>query len=885
MVLALWAAPAVRADISVRLTQETTSPFVHEPFTMLLEVITDAPPDTPKLPTVPDLAVTSVRRLPADSARRQHSFQIELIAERAGVLTLPPFAVRAGGERASTPPLRVRVSKPRLATEMSLAVAIEPTALRVGQPATLSVTWTSAASFVRCKRLLLEIPLLADGRCEAFPLEPSVPEAQRIGIPVNDVRVFAQAADLPDGRRSLSFRYKLIPRQPCRLATRPARLLTALLTEEPEMGFSPSHFHNHFFEPTGEGEAFEEVYLLAPVPELTVRDLAETGRKACFVNVVGPCAIRTSVAPEQMIVGQPALLTVHLSDLAFARQIAELPPAALDGLRPEFQLSGEAIRETVTDHTRSFTYILRPLFAGISRVPAVVIQTFDPAEDAYRTLRGDSIPITVNASEDGAGAFTPRSDSQPPVPSQGVRHNRLDEGTMGKIDDLLEFFGRLWWVFVPLAPLVWFALRPLIRRRERCRRDPSYARAMAAWRRYRRHARRDEESAWKDYLADRLGLNAAALTADTVTEALRQRDVDADLIGQVRRRFEQKDATDYGKRPASPLKTTRHLLRKLHKATIPLALLPLLLVPTSVSASDQCPGLWAASPRLWAVSPRLWAVSLTRPPGRPKVSRSTWGVLQAIVPGPWGGQETHPTTNESRQPSISVDTPASDRADELFSLAMRTRGEKPDEAQPLFVEAALRFESDKRFLNAGNSWFFAGASGRALANYRAAQRRMPFDTQLRQSVEFLRANRADSFPPVATPTGKLATAWSRYVEWVPSLRIGSFVLAYLLAWAVFLTAQWFGWRVRRALWCLLLAAVLAPLVSLAQSHFRPAEGVVIEDAVARLGPGYAYEPAFKRPLHQATEFQWLETRHGWVHARLPDNSEGWLRESGCMKVE
>ena len=84
---------------------------------------------------------------------------------------------------------------------------------------------------------------------------------------------------------------------------------------------------------------------------------------------------------------------------------------------------------------------------------------------------------------------------------------------------------------------------------------------------------------------------------------------------------------------------------------------------------------------------------------------------------------------------------------------------------------------------------------------------------------------------------------------------------------------------------MLIVALLMPLISLTHSSLQPAEGVVIEDSVARLGPGYAYDPAFKQPLHKATEFVWLETRHGWVHVRLPDNSEGWLREFECMKVK
>ena len=189
------------------------------------------------------------------------------------------------------------------------------------------------------------------------------------------------------------------------------------------------------------------------------------------------------------------------------------------------------------------------------------------------------------------------------------------------------------------------------------------------------------------------------------------------------------------------------------------------------------------------------------------------------------------------------------------------------------------------FLNAGNSWFFAGENGRALANYRAAQRRWPFDGQLRESIAFLRANRADAFPPPATPTGRLAAFWNRFCTWATVLRVGLFVLAYLVAWLVFLTIQLAGWPVRRAVLGVLLVAVFVPLISVAQSSFRPAEGVVIEDTVARLGPGYAYDPSFAQPLHKAAEFSWMETRQGWVRAQLPDASEGWLRESDCMKVK
>jgi len=803
--------PTAHGEMSARLTKETASLFTYEPFTLLLEVDSDAPPETPELPKVPDLAVTAIRRLPSEPARRWHAFRVELISERDGIVTIPPFAVRAKGETALTSACRLQIGKPRPANEMTLEVTVEPTILRVGQPATVTVTWSSEVSFKRCRQLVFQIPLLTDRRCQVFPLTPEAC-GEEVGLPVNNVRVVAQADTLADGRRSLVFGYKLLPREPCVLRSPPVRISCALLKEEPLAGELPNYFYNHFFERAGESETFDAIYLSAPLPEITVRDLPEAGRTSRFADIVGRCTLRTTVAPPHMTVGQPALLTVHLDHLALGGHMDGLPSAAFDGLRSEFQLSQEPIREHATDHSHSFVHTLRPLRTGITRIPAVVIQTFDPDAGTYRTLRSEPIPITVAAGSDAdSSALVPRIDSEAPAPLHGVRHNRLGEQTMIALQDLLEFLGRYWWVFVGLPPLVWLALRPLARRWERCRRDPAYARAVSAWWRFLRTVRRDEERAWRVYLADRLALHAEALTADSVAEALRERNVDAGLIADARRRLEEQDAADYGQRPTPSSRGTYSLVRRLQQATAGLMLVSGLLFPLRAHAADN--------------------------------------------------------------------------ADALFSRAMQLRGDKPDEAQPLFVDAALQFETAERFLNAGNSWYFAGENGRALANYRAAERRSPFDPQVRESIEFLRDNRADAFPPPAAPAGVLAATWHRYGTWAPVLRVGSFVLAYSIAWIVFLTAQLSGRRVGRAVWVVLFLAAMVPLVSLAHSSFQPVEGVVIEDAVARLGPGYAYDPAFKQPLHKATEFRWLETRQGWVRVRLPDSSEGWLPKSGCMEVK
>ena len=107
---------------------------------------------------------------------------------------------------------------------------------------------------------------------------------------------------------------------------------------------------------------------------------------------------------------------------------------------------------------------------------------------------------------------------------------------------------------------------------------------------------------------------------------------------------------------------------------------------------------------------------------------------------------------------------------------------------------------------------------------------------------------------------------------------------YLIAWAAWLTARILGKTIRRKAWIVYSGHAAAIALSLIWSFFQPSEGVVIQAAEARLGPGYAYERAYDSILHEATEFQWLEKRDGWVHARLPDETDVWLRETATVKI-
>lgn len=792
-----------RAELSVTLTPQEESRFIYEPFTLNLNVNSEAEPEIPKPPAGGGFSVGGIYETDT-------GFQIELFPQEAGTLTIPPIEIRAGEETVRTAPLRLTINEPRPADEMELAIALSQTELFVDQPVLMEVVWSSSVPFTRCQNLQFDIPLLRSSAWDVYPLEPDVPEEQRIGLPVNGQRVIGRMEKRPT--ETIRFSFRLIPRRSAVFEPSNAGLNCALMSGRPAASRYPSYFDNHFFNRPDPGDRFEQIYLTATVNAITVQALPKQNRTPRYSGIVGDCILTTDLRPAETVVGRPMPLTLTVGNLTFGKQIQALSPAVLEGLGPLFSVVPEPMHRESSKTSATFTYVVRPLRSGTAVLPALAMQVFDPDKKEYRTVR--SRPIDIAVEPDGTQTMYRPVDlnEKTKTPLSGIQSNRTEGGIMNILTQILNRTTDAAWLLWLLPPILWFILRPWFRRRDRCRTDPAYARARHAKRRFRRTVRIDEETAWRRYLADRFNLNAEAVTFESVSAELIGRDADANLIEEIRQHFEREETAVYAPPPrtAKEAPSAKQLVQRIEK-TIPILLLILCLLPALAAR--------AAAP------------------------------------------------------------------ENLFEQALAVQSEKPDEAIPLFTEAALEFEVDDQFLNAGNAWFFAGETGRALACYRAAENRNPFDRQLRESIAFIRNGRTDRFLEKELSANQVVAVWNRFSRWSPALRFGLLTLFWLTGWAVFLTARFYGKRLPRRLWIVLGLGAAVPALSLMYSAFQPSEGVVIQTAEARLGPGYAYGRAYEEPLHEATEFEWLDEQNGWVHARLPDNSDAWLRKSACSKVQ
>ncbi len=206
------------------------------------------------------------------------------------------------------------------------------------------------------------------------------------------------------------------------------------------------------------------------------------------------------------------------------------------------------------------------------------------------------------------------------------------------------------------------------------------------------------------------------------------------------------------------------------------------------------------------------------------------------------------------------------------------------EAVELYNKALLRYERLRRsgihnaklYYNIGNTWFRLHDTGRAILNYRRAQRYKADDENLAQNLAFVKSLQPDKIVP-RQRSEILKTLFFWHYDLPVNIRWWLFAASWLLLWAVLFL------RLRRRriglsfLWPLVPALFLGGSL-LVSYRYPPAPAGVLtaKEVVARKGDGFIYKPSFTTPLHAGLEFRLLERRGGWLHIRLINGQECWI---------
>jgi tetratricopeptide (TPR) repeat protein len=226
-------------------------------------------------------------------------------------------------------------------------------------------------------------------------------------------------------------------------------------------------------------------------------------------------------------------------------------------------------------------------------------------------------------------------------------------------------------------------------------------------------------------------------------------------------------------------------------------------------------------------------------------------------------------------------------AGDAFSKA--NTAQSYEESQKLYTQAILHYEkiintgkikNAKLYYNLANAYLLKEDIGKAILNYRRAQKLDPADADINKNLTFARQRRIDQ---VAVRAQKKILQTLFFWHYDFSLRVKLFTACLLFGVSCLVLTAILSFGRRAALLptfviSLLLAIALAASVAV-QSHYEQSRlcGVVITNSVtARQGDGPNYPASFKEPLHEGTEFDVVETRPGWLYIKLADDSSGWI---------
>jgi tetratricopeptide (TPR) repeat protein len=231
-----------------------------------------------------------------------------------------------------------------------------------------------------------------------------------------------------------------------------------------------------------------------------------------------------------------------------------------------------------------------------------------------------------------------------------------------------------------------------------------------------------------------------------------------------------------------------------------------------------------------------------------------------------------------------------DRANEAYDRGVEQGGEEKEKALRLAaanyekIITQGQIENGYLYYNLGNAYFQLGELGKAIANYRRAERFLPNSTELRENLRTAISKRKDRIDK-----RQIDSIWQTLFFWhyLMSFRakVMLFSVFFVLIWLL-LFIKLFR-RNPLIKWSVVVAAVLSvssgmSFVFEAYSTANNKHGVITQAEVdAKKGPYTNAESEFKTPLHQGTEFRLIEKRGDWIRIRLENGVTTWILQGDC----
>jgi len=245
----------------------------------------------------------------------------------------------------------------------------------------------------------------------------------------------------------------------------------------------------------------------------------------------------------------------------------------------------------------------------------------------------------------------------------------------------------------------------------------------------------------------------------------------------------------------------------------------------------------------------------------------------------------------SERKSIEEKYPELVEAENLFQTALnKTDQEKAEyfERSAIVLEQFIednKIDNAYIFYNLGNSWFYADQLGKAIYNYKKAERRKPSNSNIMNNLSFARSFVIDtSESPQINPL--IRTIF--FLHFDLSFK-SKFIILLILLFITITSLILLMYGIKKGIKNILFTVsllIMFSVLSLTLDLLAKPEGVVtVPEIVARKGDSNGYESSFTSPLHEGIEFELISVRNGWYHIELCDGRQGWIPEYAAQIID
>ncbi len=462
---------------------------------------------------------TSVSIVNGQSRKRMtSSATYELIATRDGSYNIPPFVAMIGGRAYKSAPIPLSVKPGNDAPVLEVSVEGVPSSVYLGQKCQIRLE-------ILIKPFRSKEFSYVMGEEDSWNIIQGDLEQSELGPFKQELLRLRREGQRPAGERVLVageeyYRFRI------------EREYEPIQPGTPDFGLIRIDLHypaslSRRRDIFGMGSQLQVassrfVSATAAVPNMSVHAVPTVDQPAGYSGAVGSFTIRASVAPTTAAVGDPMTLSLEITDRDGHADLGALqaPDLSLDpALNGAFKIPAERAAGRVDGNRKVFTQTLRPLHDRVREIPAISFSAFDPTTQRFETMTTDAVPITVHASKRVrlADASMQSFDEaqQPKAKAGGLLANATPSEAAG-IGSTFQVTA-LSVAAVAIPPLAAGVLFLTRRRAASAARDPLRHRRLRAATRARERlvaatAASERQSALLDFVSDRAGLPAGALT-------------------------------------------------------------------------------------------------------------------------------------------------------------------------------------------------------------------------------------------------------------------------------------------------------------------------------------------------------------------------------------